>query len=286
MAAGGQVARRKAAGKVVHFSVLAAFTTFAAFPFLWMLITTFKQTNDLLDPNHNPFVYHAPPTLEHLRVLFHDTLFMRWVGNTLVVGVAVVVITLLLAVPAGYSLARLTGPAGERLGIGIFLTYLVPSTILFIPLSRLVATLGLTDRLWALVLVYPSFTVPFCTWLLQGFFKVIPKDVEEAAMIDGLSRFGAFVRVILPMSVAGLLTTVIFSFTLVMQEFVYCLTFITTSNNLTLSVGVPTFLVRGDVYFWGSLMGACFLSSVPIAILYNLFVDRFISGFTVGAVKG
>ncbi len=219
-------------------------------------------------------------------MLFQDTLFLHWVGNTIFVGVVVVLITLLLAVPAGYSLARLTGPAGEKLGIGIFLTYLVPPTILFIPLSRLVAMLGLQDSLWALVLVYPSFTVPFCTWLLMGFFKVIPKDIEEAAMIDGHSRFGAFVRVILPMSVAGLLTTVIFSFTLVMQEFVYGLTFITTSKNLTLSVGVPTFLVRGDVYFWGSLMGACFIASVPIAILYNLFVDRFIAGFTVGAVKG
>ena len=277
---------RKVAGRVVNFGVIAAFTAFAAFPFAWMLITTFKQTRDLLDPEHNPFVYHAPPTLEHLRVLFQDTLFLRWVGNTLLVGVAVVLITLVLAVPAGYSLARLTGSAGEKLGIGIFLTYLVPPTILFIPLSRLVASLGLQDSLLALVLVYPSFTVPFCTWLLMGFFKVIPKDVEEAAMIDGHSRLGAFVRVILPMSVAGLLTTVIFSFTLVMQEFVYGLTFITSSKNLTLSVGVPTFLVRGDVYFWGSLMGACFLSSVPIAILYNLFVDRFIAGFTVGAVKG
>lgn len=277
---------KKVAGGVVNFGVIAAFTAFASFPFAWMLITTFKQTRDLLDPSHNPFVYHAPPTLEHLRVLFQDTLFMHWVANTLLVGVAVVIITLLVAVPAGYSLARLTGAAGEKLGIGIFLTYLVPPTILFIPLSRLVATLGLTDSLWALVLVYPSFTIPFCTWLLMGFFKVIPKDVEEAAMIDGHSRFGAFLRVILPMSVAGLLTTIIFSFTLVMQEFVYGLTFITTSKNLTLSVGVPTFLVRGDVYFWGSLMGACFLSSVPIAFLYNLFVDRFIAGFTVGAVKG
>jgi multiple sugar transport system permease protein len=276
----------RAAGKVVNFGVVAAFTAFAAFPFAWMAITMFKQTRDLLDPAHNPFVYHAPPTLQHLRVLFEDTLFLRWVGNTLWVGLLVVLITLLLAVPAGYSLARLTGAAGERLAIGIFLTYLVPPTILFIPLSRLVSTLGLQDSLWALVLVYPSFTVPFCTWLLMGFFKVIPKDVEEAAMIDGLSRLGAFLKVILPMSVAGLLTTIIFSFTLVMQEFVYGLTFITTSTRLTLSVGVPTFLVRGDVYFWGSLMGACFLSSVPIAFLYNLFVDRFISGFTVGAVKG
>ena len=277
---------KKIAGGVVNFGVIAAFTGFAAFPFAWMVITMFKQTRDLLDPSHNPFVYNSPPTLEHLRVLFQDTLFLHWVGNTMFVGVLVVLITLVLAVPAGYSLARLTGSAGEKLGIGIFLTYLVPPTILFIPLSRLVAMLGLQDRLWALVLVYPSFTVPFCTWLLMGFFKVIPKDVEEAAMIDGHSRFGAFLRVILPMSVAGLLTTVIFSFTLVMQEFVYGLTFITSSKNLTLSVGVPTFLVRGDVYFWGSLMGACFLASVPIAILYNLFVDRFIAGFTVGAVKG
>jgi multiple sugar transport system permease protein len=277
---------RKVAGGLVNFGVIAAFTAFASFPFAWMLITMFKQTLDLLDPSHNPFVYHAPPTLEHLRVLFQDTLFLHWVANTLFVGVLVVLITLVLAVPAGYSLARLTGSAGEKLGIGIFLTYLVPPTILFIPLSRLVASLGLQDRLWALVLVYPSFTVPFCTWLLMGFFKVIPKDVEEAAMIDGHSRLGAFFRVILPMSVAGLLTTIIFSFTLVMQEFVYGLTFITTSKNLTLSVGVPTFLVRGDVYFWGSLMGACFIASVPIAILYNLFVDRFIAGFTVGAVKG
>ena len=277
---------KKIAGGVVNFGVLAAFTAFASFPFAWMLITMFKQTRDLLDPSHNPFIYHAPPTLEHLRVLLQDTLFLHWVGNTLFVGVMVVLITLAFAVPAGYSLARLTGAAGEKLGIGIFLTYLVPPTILFIPLSRVVSTLGLQDSLWALVLVYPSFTIPFCTWLLMGFFKVIPKDVEEAAMIDGHSRLGAFVRVILPMSVAGLLTTVIFSFTLVMQEFVYGLTFITTSKNLTISVGVPTFLVRGDVYFWGSLMGACFLASVPIAILYNLFVDRFIAGFTVGAVKG
>jgi multiple sugar transport system permease protein len=285
MATKGQ-ALHTAAGKTVNFGVIAAFASFAAFPFLWMLITTFKQNADLLDPNHNPFIYHQPPTMENLDVLINDTLFVRWVGNTAFVGVLVVLITLLLAVPAGYALARLTGTVGEQLGVGIFLTYLVPPTILFIPLSRVVASLGLQDSLWALVLVYPTFTVPFCTWLMMGFFKVIPKDVEEAAMIDGLSRLGAFVRVILPMSVAGLLTVVIFAFTLVLQEFVYGVTFITSARNFTISVGVPTFLVRGDVYFWGSLMAACFIASVPIAFVYNLFVDRFISGFTVGAVKG
>jgi len=277
---------RRAGGKAVNFGVLAAFSAFASFPFAWMLITMFKQNNDLTDPNHNPFLYSLPPTLENLRVLFFDTLFGRWVVNTIFVGTAVVIITLLLAVPAGYALARMSGSTGERLAIGIFLTYLVPPTILFIPFSRLISTLGLQYSLWSLVIVYPSFTVPFCTWLLAGFFKAIPRELEEAAMIDGLSRFGGFLRVIMPLSTAGLLTAIIFSFTLVMQEFVYGLTFITSSNRLTVSVGVPTFLVRGDVYFWGSLMGACFIASVPIAILYNFFVDRFIAGFTAGAVKG
>ena len=275
-----------AGGKVANFGIIAAFAAFAAFPFAWMLITTFKRTGDLLDPGHNPFLYHQPPTLDNLRVLFDDTLFVRWAGNTLFIGVLVVLITLVIAVPAGYSLARLAGAVGEQLGVMMFLTYLVPPTILFIPLSRVVSILHLQDSPFALVLVYPSFTIPFCTWLMMGFFKVIPKDVEEAAMIDGLSRFGAFVRVILPMSVAGLLTVIIFSFTLVLQEFVYALTFISSAKNFTISVGVPSFLVRGDVYFWGSLMAACFIASVPIAFLYNLFVDRFIAGFTVGAVKG
>ncbi len=268
-----------------HFGIVAAFATFAAFPFYWMLLTTFKETRDLLNPNNNPFLFNDPPTLEHLKLLFEETLYVQWLWNTAWVGVVVVAITLLLAIPAGYALARLTGRAGEQLGIGIFLTYLVPPTLLFIPLSRVIGTLGLQDSLWSLVLVYPSFTVPFCTWLMMGFFKAIPRDLEEAAMIDGLSRFGAFVKVVMPMSVAGVLTLVIFSFTLVMQEFVYALTFITAASKFTVSVGVPTFLVRGDVYFWGSLMAGCFIASVPIAIVYNFFVDRFIAGFTVGAIK-
>lgn len=269
-----------------HFGIVTLFTLFAAFPFYWMLVTTFKRTSDLMNTTNNPYLFNQPPTLEHLRVLFFETLYGRWLWNTAFVGVLVVVITLLLAVPAAYSLARLTGRGGEQLGIGIFLTYLVPPTILFIPLARVVSNLGLKDSLWSLIVVYPSFTVPFCTWLLMGFFKAIPKDLEEAAMIDGYSRFGAFVKVVIPISVAGILTVVAFTFTLVMQEFVYGMTFISFASQYTVSVGVPTFLVRGDVYFWGSLMAGCFIASVPIAILYNFFVDRFIAGFTVGAVKG
>lgn len=268
-----------------HYGTIALFALFAAFPFLWMVITTFKQTRDLLDTENNPFIYNMPPTMENLRVLFYDTQFPLWIWNTAWVGVAVVVVTLLLSVPAGYALARLSGKWAQRLAIAIFLTYLVPPTILFIPFARVVGNLGLQDSLWSLVLVYPSFAVPFCTWLLMGFFKAIPRDLEEAAMIDGLSRFGAFLRVVVPVSTAGILTVVIFAFTLVMQEFIYALTFITASSRLTLSVGVPTFLVRGDVYFWGSLMGACAIASIPIAIVYNFFVNRFVAGFTVGAIK-
>jgi multiple sugar transport system permease protein len=268
-----------------HAAVLVFFVTFLAFPFYWMLITTFKTTRDLYNTANNPYLFHDAPTLHHLQVLFGNTQYLQWIANTAFVGVLVVAITLALAVPAGYALARMTGAWAQNLGIAIFLTYLVPPTILFIPFSRIIADLGLQDSLWSLVLVYPSFTVPFCTWLLMGFFKAIPRDLEDAAMIDGLSRFGAFVKVVIPISTAGMLTAVIFAFTLVTQEFVYGVTFITSSASYTVSVGVPTFLVRGDVYFWGSMMGACLIVSIPIAIIYNLFVDRFVVGFTVGAIK-
>ena len=274
---------------VVHRAVILFFVVFAVFPFYWMVITTFKQNADLYvgaaNVKHNPFIFNRPPVLDHLKTLFWQTLYPTWLFNTLWVGAVVVVVTLLLAVPAGYSLARLTGRWGERLGIGIFLTYLVPSTLLFIPFSRLVSTLGLQNSLWALVLIYPTFTVPFCTWLLMGFFKSLPREVEESAMVDGCSRVGAIWRMVLPLSVPGILTVVIFALTLVIQEFVYSLTFISSVQRMTVSVGVPVALIRGDVYYWGSLMAACLITSIPIAVLYNLFLDRFIAGFTVGAVK-
>jgi len=212
--------------------------------------------------------------------------FVRWLGNTTLVGIIVVGITLALALPAAYALARLTGRWGERLGIGIFLTYLVPPTLLFIPLAHVVGLLGLQDTIWSLVLVYPSVTVPFSVWLLMGFFKSIPRELEDAAMVDGLTRFGAFVKMVIPISLSGILTVVIFTFTLVTQEFVYALTFISPESQQMVGVGVPIVLVRGDVYYWGALMAACLIASLPIAFLYNLFLDRFIAGFTVGAVKG
>jgi multiple sugar transport system permease protein len=271
--------------QVSRWFVLGVFAVLLAFPFYWMFITTFKQTADLYTLENNPFKFNLPPTLDHLRLLFGQTKYVVWLENTAIVGAIVVGITLVLALPAAYALTRLTGRWGQRLGIIIFLTYLVPPTLLFIPLSRVVAILGLQDTIWSVVIVYPTFTVPFSIWLLMGFFKSIPRELEDAAMVDGLTRLGAFVRLVVPISLSGILTVVIFTFTLVTQEFVYALTFISSENNQMLGVGVPTFLVRGDVYYWGSLMAACLIASLPIAVLYNLFLDRFIAGFTVGAVK-
>jgi multiple sugar transport system permease protein len=276
---------RKIGTEALRYAVLAVFVVLLAFPFYWMFVATFKQNIDLYNVENNPFKFNLPPTLDHLKLLFNETRYVRWLGNTALVGVLVVFITLAFSLPAAYALARLTGRWGQRIGIAIFLTYLIPPTLLFIPLSRIVAILGLQDTIWSLVLVYPSFTIPFSVWLLMGFFKSIPKELEDAAMVDGLTRFGAFFRLVVPISISGILTVVIFTFTLVTQEFVYALTFISPESQQMVGVGIPIFLVRGDVYFWGSLMAACLITSLPIALLYNLFLDRFIAGFTVGAIK-
>ncbi|MGH7753331.1 MAG: carbohydrate ABC transporter permease [Gemmatimonadales bacterium] len=276
---------RRVLGRVGLYLAVLFFTFYAAVPFLWMAITAFKRDSDLYNIQNNPFLFNEPPTWKHMDLLFNGTPFVRWLENTALVGLLVVLITLVVAVPAGYSLARLTRVWGQRLGIGIFLTYLVPPTLLFIPLSRVVAVLGLQDTLWALVLVYPTFTIPFCTWLMQGFFKSIPGELEEAAMVDGCTRLGAFRRIVLPISVAGILTVVIFAFALTIQEFVYALTFVSPTSQKTVSIGVPTDLIRGDVFYWGSLMGGALVSAIPVAVLYSLFLDRFIQGLTAGALK-
>ena len=267
------------------YSAVVVLVLFAAFPFYWMLITTFKTDGDLYNLQSIPYWFNAPPTLEHIEYLFQKTLFLRWVLNTAIIGVCVVAITLVVSLPAGYSLARLPGRSAENLSIGIFLTYLVPSTLLFLPLARIVSWLGLQDSIWSLVVVYPTFTIPFCTWLLMGFFKSIPREIDEAAIVDGCTMPGAFVKTILPLSLPAILTVVIFAFTLTMQEFVYALTFISSSDQKPVTLGVATDLVRGDVYYWGELMAAALITSIPVAIAYNLFLDRFISGITGGAVK-
>ncbi len=257
----------------------------ALFPVIWMAITAFKEDADLYRMDHSPLWFHLPPTLKHFRLLFEHTYFGTWLVNTLLLAGLVVLITLCTAIPAGYALARLRLPGAGSIGIATFMTYMVPPTILFLPLARVVGALGLFDSWWALVVVYPTFTIPFCTWLMMGFFKTVPMEMEEAARVDGCGQFGALIRVVLPVSLPGVLTSVIFAFTLSMQDVLYGLAFVSPGDQKPVPVGVPTELIRGDVYFWGSLMGAALLVGLPVAILYNFFLDRFIQGITGGVVK-
>lgn len=270
---------------VLIYAGLLPFVVIAVFPIYWMVITAFKQEPDLYRMTNIPFWFNLPPTLKNFQILFYQTNYGAWIVNTMMIAAWVALITLVTAVPAGYALARLRLPGSENSGIAIFMTYLVPPIILFLPLSRVVAELGLQDTWWALVVVYPTFTVPFCTWLMMGFFKTVPQEIEEAARVDGCGQLGAFLRVVLPVSVPGILTAVIFAFTLSMQDFLYGLAFVSPGDQKPVPVGVPTELIRGDVYYWGSLMGAALLVGLPVAILYNFFLDRFIQGITGGISK-
>jgi multiple sugar transport system permease protein len=270
--------------RVVTYVVVGLFAFVLAFPFYWMTMTALKPLNDLLNVENLPFWFHPGPTLDNFRNLF-DTNYIRWLENTAFIGAVVVLITLVLALPAGYALARLSGRVGASLGVGIFLTYLVPPTLLFLPLSRVISEVHLQDSVWSLILVYPSFTIPFATWLMMGFFKTIPRDLEDAAMIDGCSRFAALRRVVLPISVPGILTVVIFTFSLCVNEFIYAVTFISSSENRTISAGVPTDLIRGDLVQWGAIAASVLIPSIPLALLYNAFLNRFIAGFTGGAFR-
>jgi multiple sugar transport system permease protein len=277
---------RTARGRIAIYLLAIAFAVFSGFPFLWAALTMFRQDSDLYDPTHNPFVLTRPATLGHVTDLLWNTPYLQFIGNNIVIGLATVVITLALSLPAAYALARLTGRWGEMVGIGIFLAYLVPPTLLFLPLSRLITVIGLQDSIWSLAIVYPGFTIPLSTWLLMGFFRSIPRDIEEQAQVDGYSRIEAVVRTVLPLALPGIFTVVVFTFTLTMQDFIYALAFVSSSSSMTVSVGVPTVLIRGDVFYWQSLMAAAIIVAIPVALLYNVFLGRFIQGFTMGAVKG
>ena len=265
-------------------AVLAALA--CAGPFVYAAITALKLNADLYIPENNPFVFNEPATLDHVTFLFTRTAFLTFVWNTVWVGLLVVAITLLLGAPAAYALARLDRPWAGPMGIGIFLVYLVPPTLLFLSLSRLVVAAGLQDSTWSLVLVYPTITIPISIWLLIGFLKALPRDIEEQAMVDGYSRFGAFLHTVVPLLVPGVVAVVVFAFTLVASEFIYALAFVSPSTEKVVSTGVPTELIRGDVFYWQTLQAANVLIAVPIALVFNLLLARFISGFTMGAVKG
>jgi multiple sugar transport system permease protein len=271
---------------LITYLVVGPFAIVLAFPFYWMLQTSLKSERDLYNTENNPFGWgDGSPTLDNYRFLFSDTRYLRWLVNTVLVGLVVVLVTLAVSLPAGYALARLSGRWGQSMGVGLFLVYLVPPTLLFLPLSRVVAEVGLQDRLASLMLVYPGFTIPFATWLLMGFFKSIPRELEDAALVDGASRIRSLLWIVFPISLPGILTVVIFTFSLCVNEFIYALAFITHSDSKVVSTGIYTELIRGDVFYWGALMAATLIPSIPLALLYNTFLDRFIAGFTGGAFR-
>ncbi|TAN00486.1 MAG: carbohydrate ABC transporter permease [Rhodanobacteraceae bacterium] len=265
---------------------MVLFAVFAIFPVAWMLISTFKQTGDLYNTANDPFLFNLPPTLKNVTFLFTDTHYPIFLWNSFLIGVLVVIITLLLAVPAAYSLSRLVGHWGERSGIAIFLVYLIPPTLLFIPLFQLISAINASNTIWSLVLVYPTITVPFCTWLLLGFFKSMPREMEEAALIDGCSRWQSFLRIAMPMAWPGIATCVVFAFALPLSDYIYAASFVSSTAARTISSGVPTELIRGDVYYWQSLMAAAAIVTIPLAIAYGLLFGKLVKGFQTEPASG
>lgn len=270
---------------IVFYIPLFLFLVCLLFPFYWMIIASIKPDRELYQVKLSPFIVRDI-TWNHWLYLFQETLFARWVWNTFVIAFASTALSLFCGVLAGYSLSRLRFPGSTSIGVSIFVTYLVPPTLLFIPLADVISGFRLLDTPWALILSYPTILVPFSTWLLMGYFKTIPKELEECARIDGATRFQAFFRIILPLATPGVLSAGIFAFTLSWNEFLFALVFISTPENKTVPVGVVSELIKGDVFFWGSLMAGALFGSIPVAIVYSFFVEYYVSGLTGGAVKG
>ena len=268
---------------VTAYLPLAVFLFVLLFPFYWMAITSFKPNKELLSREGNPF-WIIEPTLAHVKKLLFDTAYPQWMWNTVLVSVVATFFSLLASVLAAYAIERLRFSGAKQTGLAIFLAYLVPPSILFIPLASVVFQLGLFDTRLALILTYPTFLIPFCTWLLMGYFRTIPFELEECALIDGANRWQILVKIVLPLAVPGLISAGIFAFTLSWNEFIYALTFVSSSEIKTLPVGVVTELVEGDVYHWGSLMAGALFGSLPVAFVYSFFVEYYVSGMT-GSVK-
>ena len=264
------------------------FLVFVLLPFYWMTITALKQDRNIFDPDASPFWFNMMPTLSHFWDLIdpNRTDFLIWMQNSFMVAGMVTFISVSIGIMAGYSLARLRYKGAETIGSSVFITYLVPPSLLFLPLSQVIDQLGLMETRWAMVVSYPTFLVPFCTWLLMGYFRTIPKEIEECALVDGCSRIKALVRIVLPVAIPGIITAALFSFTLSWGEYLYSITFVTDSWEKTIPSAVVGELIRGDVYYWGELMAGALLGSVPIAIIYVFFLDYYVSGLTAGATKG
>ena len=264
---------------------LAALTVFALFPFAWMAATSLKANAELYDPTANP-MWIRHPSLVHYIDLFKETNFVVWIGNTMLVAVVATAISLLLGAMLAYPLARMRFRGAAMLAITVAVTYLVPQTLLFVPMADLIGRMHLGNTLSAVMLTYPTLLVPFIAWLLMGYFKTVPKELEEQAMIDGASRFRAMTKIILPLCLPGFLSAGIFAFTLAQNEFLYALLFLSKSSVRTVPIGVVGELIRGDAFYWGQLMAGALLGSIPVALIYSFFVKYYVAGLTAGAVKG
>ncbi len=271
-------------GLTIYLPVLLVLVVIL-FPFYWMLVTSFKANAELSNIRINPFYPHMP-TLDHYRRLLTQTAYSRWFWNTTYVAICSTAISMVISILAGYALARLRFRGSSLFSGAIFVVYLVPTTLLFIPMAQVITRFNLVNNPLALIVVYPTFLVPFCTWLLIGYFQTIPRELDECAMVDGATRFQALIRIVLPAATPGVITAGIFAFTLSWNEFIYALVLVSSDNSRTLAVGVLTKLVRGDLLPWGPLMAAALLGSIPVAILYSFFVEQYVSGLTAGAVKG
>jgi multiple sugar transport system permease protein len=269
---------------VTVYVPLAIFIVVLLFPFYWMGVTTFKPNDELYNfSEHNPFWINSP-TLDNIRKLLFETDYPQWLLNTMTIAVCATFLSIFASVLAAYAITRLRFRGAQIVGLLIFLAYLVPPSILFIPLATMVYGLGIYDTNWALILTYPTFLIPFCTWLLMGYFKSIPYELEECALIDGATRIQVLWKITLPLALPGLISAGIFAFTLSWNEFIYALAFISSTEQKTVPVGVLTELVEGDVYHWGSLMAGALLGTLPVAILYSFFVEHYVASLT-GAVK-
>ncbi len=276
---------RKGARILITYVPLIGLLIFLLAPFYWMVITSFKPDGELYNASISPLVVWNP-TLDQFDQFFTLTPYLEWAGNSIFVSSLSSGIALLFGVPAGYAMARLRFRGSGAVGMAIFGTYLVPATLLFIPMYQIILSPGLLDTRWALVVVYPTFLTPFCTWLMSGYFKTIPKELEDCARVDGSSRFGAMWRIAIPLAKPGILSAAIFAFTGSWNEFLYALTLVTNVDQKTLPLGVVATLMNFDAYPWGALMAGALLGSIPIAIIYSFFVENYATGLTAGAVKG
>ena len=264
---------------------LVALSVFALVPFVWMAATSLKTNAELYDPTANPLAIHHP-SLVHYIGLLTETNFLIWIGNTMLVALISTAFSLLMGIMLAYPLARMRFPGAALLAIAVAVTYLVPQTLLFVPMADLINRLNLGNTLSAVILTYPTLLIPFCAWLLMGYFKTVPKELEEQALIDGASRFRAMTRVILPLCMPGFISAGIFAFTLSQNEFLYALLFLNRSEIRTIPVGVTGELIRGDAFYWGQLMAGALMGSIPVALIYSFFVKYYVAGLTAGSVKG